>query len=165
MSKKQILSDAAESVSNEKGLPQEVVIKAIELAIAEAARKHFGMTHTYEVKVAPDNNGYTAWRVWHVVETPEAIENPESQFVLADAQAIDPKAEVGGTVKKTIDSVEFGRIAARAAKQVMSEEIRVAERHQIVEQFLPKKDTLVHGVIRKVMRDVLFVDLGGGEIR
>lgn len=162
MLKKLVLNDAAESVSNEKGVPQEVIIKAIESAMAAAARKHFGMTHTYEVKLGQDGHGYSTWRVWSVVETPEEIENVDSQLLLADAQALDADAVVGGVVRKSVDSVEFGRIAARAAKQVMTEEIRVAERHQIVEQFLSKKGTLVNGIVRKVMRDVLFVDVGGG---
>lgn len=161
MLNREILNDA-ERVSNEKNVPQELVIEAIEKAIAAAARKHFGTTHTYEVKVDRAKGGYSTCRVWQVMENPEEIENPDSQLLLADAQAIDPAVEVGGFIKKPIDSVEFGRIAARMAKQVMGDEIRVAERQQIVEQFKPKEGTLVNGVVRKVMRDVLFVDVGGG---
>ncbi|MCD6046965.1 MAG: nusA [Gammaproteobacteria bacterium] len=161
MLNKEILNDA-ERVSNEKNVPQELVIEAIEKAISAAARKHFGVTHTYEAKVDRAKGSYLTFRVWQVVESPEQIENPDSQLLLVDAQAIDPNAEVGGVVKQQIDSVEFGRIGARMAKQVMGDEIRIAERQQIVEQFKPKEGTLVNGIVRKVMRDVLFVDVGGG---
>ncbi|MFK9780933.1 NusA N-terminal domain-containing protein, partial [Escherichia coli] len=81
---------------------------------------------------------------------------------LEDALAIDPLAKVGGVVKQAVSSDGFSRIAARTAKQVMTDEIRMAERLQIVEQFLPKKGTLVGGVVRKVLREVLFIDLGNG---
>lgn len=153
---------AAELVSNEKRVSQELIIRAIEAAIAAAARKHFGMDHVYEVLVNQDGNGYTTDRVWQVVETPEEIEFPESQLTLKDAQEKDPNAEVGGVVKEPINSVVFGRIAARTAKQVMLEEIRSAERYQIIEQFSAKKGSLINGVVKKVMREAVFVDVGNG---
>ena len=154
--------DDAERVSNEKGVPQELIIKAIESAIAAAARKHFGAMHHYEVQVDRNGGGYAAYRVWEVVAEPELIENPDSQLLLDEAQKIDSAAVVGGRVTQKIDSVDFGRIAARMAKQVMSEEIRLAERYQVIEQFTPKKGTLISGVVRKVMRDIIFVDVGNG---
>jgi N utilization substance protein A len=154
--------NGAERIADEKNIPQELIIKAIETAMAAAARKHFGSTHTYEVKVDRDNGGFITWRVWDVVESPELIENPDSQLLLEDAKKIDDHAAVGEKVKQIVNSADFGRIAARMAKQVMTEEIRTAERHQIVEQFLPKKGTLINGIVRKVTRDVLFVDVGNG---
>lgn len=159
MSNKEIL-DNAESVSNEKNVPQELIIKAIESAVAAAARKHFGANHQYEAVVDRNGSGYTTCRVWEVVAAPELIENPDSQLLLEEAKNIDPNAQVGSTIKQKIDSVDFGRIAARMAKQVMSDEIRLAERYQIIEQFTPKKGTLVNGIVRKVTRDMIFVDLG-----
>jgi N utilization substance protein A len=161
MSNKEILDDA-ERVSNEKGVPQELIIKAIESAIAAAARKHFGLTHNYEVQVDRGGGGYASYRTWDVVDAEELIENPDSQLLVEEAEKIDPSAKAGGIVKQKIDSVDFGRIAARMAKQVMSEEIRLAERYQIIEQFTPKKGALVNGVVRKVLREMVFVDMGGG---
>ena len=158
---KEILNDA-ERVSNEKGVPHELIIQAVEVAIAAAARKHFGMTHTYEVKVDRNAGGYATLRVWQVMESPELIESPDSQLLLADAQLIDPKAEVGGVVTQRVDSQDFGRIAARMAKQVMTEEIRVAERTQIVNQFASRKGALVNGTVRKTLREVILVDIGNG---
>jgi N utilization substance protein A len=162
MGNKEMMDDA-ERVSNEKGLPQELIFKAIEISVAAAARKHFGATHTYDVQVnRSGGGGYTTYRTWVVIADADSIENPDSELLLLDAQAIDPKAQVGSIVKQKIDSVDFGRIAARAAKQVMIEEIRLAERIQVIEQFTAKKGTLVNGTVRKVLRDAVFVDLGGG---
>lgn len=151
----------AETVANEKAVPQELIFKAIESALVMATKKLYGVDHNYVVEVDRRTGDYETYRCWQVVDIEEdGLENAEVELSLEQAKEKDPQAEVGGVVKQKVESIEFGRIAAQTAKQVIVQELRKAERHQVVEAYTSRKGSLVNGVARRVTRDGVFVDLG-----
>lgn len=159
MSKELIL--LAEAVSNEKGLAKEVVLDAIRLAIESATRKLYSLPEMgVHVKMDFKTADYETYRYWDVFED-DAIEFPDRELTLAQAQLIDPKAAIGTQVEQAIESIEFGRISAQTAKQVITQKVREAERDLVVQDFLKRVGELVIGVVKKVTRDNILLDLGG----
>ncbi len=154
-----------DGVSHEKGVPKEVIFDAIEVALATATKKRFGEDAEFRVAIDRNTGDYETFRVWTVCEPDddpeEEIEwNPAAQYTIEEAQAIDASLQLGDTVEEPVESVEFGRIAAQTAKQVIVQKVREAERAQIVEAYLPRVGELVGGTIRKLGRDSVIVDLG-----
>ena len=158
MSKELLL--VAEALSNEKGVSREVVIEAIQAALESATRKLSGMELGIRVQLDPRTGEYETFRYWDVVEDDD-IEFPERELTLAEGQERVPGIELGGHIEESIPSVEFGRIAAQTARQVIIQKIREAERHLIVEQFKHKFGQLIYGTVKKVTRDNIIIDLGG----
>lgn len=150
-----------DAVSNEKNVPKGVIFEAIEAALASAARKRHG--GDIEVRVAIDrvSGEYTTLRRWKVVEG-ETSENPEREMILAAARLDDPDAQPGEYVEEEIESVEFGRIAAQAAKQVIVQKVREAERRQVVDAYIDRKGSLMMGVVKRMDRGNVTLDLGNG---
>lgn len=146
-----------ESVSNEKGVAKEVIFEAIEAALAMATKKRFGADLQVRVDINRATGGYDTYRIWDVVEE---VEFPESQLSLADGQKLKPDAKVGDQVEQPMESVEFGRIAAQTAKQVIVQKVREAERSQIVEAYRKDIGKLVAGIVKKVTREFILMDLG-----
>ena len=126
MSKELLL--VAEALSNEKGVSREVVIEAIQAALESATRKLSGMELGIRVQLDPRTGEYETFRYWDVVEDDD-IEFPERELTLAEGQERVPGIELGGHIEESIPSVEFGRIAAQTARQVIIQKIREAERH------------------------------------
>ncbi|MFV2089353.1 MAG: transcription termination factor NusA [Pseudomonadales bacterium] len=154
-----------DGVSHEKGVPKEVIFDAIEVALATATKKRCGEDAEFRVAIDRNTGDYETFRVWTVCEPDddpeEEIEwNPAAQYTIEEAQAIDASLQLGDTVEEPVESVEFGRIAAQTAKQVIVQKVREAERAQIVEAYLPRVGELVGGTIRKLGRDSVIVDLG-----
>lgn len=152
-----------EAVSNEKGVEREVIFQAIEAALEMATRKK--ATDTIDVKVDIDRKtgDYQTFRRWTVIEEDEEEESGdggESKLTLTQAKARDPKLKVGDQILEPMDSVEFGRIAAQKAKQVIIQKVLEAERAQIVNAYKEKVGHLVNGLVRKTTRDFVIVDLG-----
>ncbi|MCY4473386.1 MAG: transcription termination factor NusA [Kistimonas sp.] len=149
-----------ESVSNEKGVPSEVIFEAIELALATAVKKK-RYSAEVDIRVAIDRatGDYETFRRW-TLTTDEDFEDPEMQMTLAQGQAKDETLSVGDAWEEPIESVEFGRIAAQTAKQVIVQKVREAERRQMVEAYSDKIGELLSGTVKKVTREVLIVDLG-----
>lgn len=158
MSKELLL--VAEALSNEKGVSKEVVIEAIQAALESATRKLAGMDLGVRVKLDPRSGEYETFRYWDVVED-DAVEFPDRELTLAEAQARSPEIAVGGRIEDPMPSIEFGRIAAQSARQVIMQKIREAERRLIVTQFQHKLGQLVYGTVKKVTRDNIIIDLGG----
>jgi N utilization substance protein A len=158
MSKELLL--VAEALSNEKGVEKTVVFEAIQTAIETATRKLCGLEWGIRVKLDTKTGEYTTFRYWDVLNEDE-IEFPDRQLTLEQAQEIDSHAKIADHIEKPIDSIEFGRIAAQSARQVIIQKVREAERNLILNQYREKVGHLVHGVVKKVTRDFLIVDLGG----
>lgn len=159
MSKELLL--VAEAVSNEKGVSREVVLEAIQLALEAATKKKTGEESGIIVSLDHKTGEYTTIRYWDIVEAADILEFPERQIPIEDAKKRDPKAVVGGRIEIAVPSIDFGRIAAQGAKQVIAQKVREAERQLVLEEYEQKMGTLLTGTVKKVMREVIFIDLGG----
>ncbi len=151
-----------DAVSNEKGVDKEIIFEALEAALAAATRKRNG--EEWEVRVAIDRKtgDYDTFRRWKVfADDSTELETPDRELRLEDALDVSTDAEPGGYVETPIESVAFGRIGAMQAKQVMVQKVREAERAQIVDLFKDRVNTLVSGVVKRVDRNGVYVDLGG----
>ena len=146
----------AEAVSGEKGLPQEAIFEAIEQALATATKKRYSENSNIEVIIDPKTGDYETFRLWEVVSE-EDIEDQGLQ-IIHDGQ----NSELGSHVREKVENVEFGRIAAQAAKQVIVQKVREAERAQVVEKYRNVLGELVNGTVKKVTREFLIIDLGEG---
>ena len=152
----------ADAVSNEKGVDKEVIFEAIEAALASATRKKHGGEIDARVAIDRSNGSYETFRRWEVVEDDaEDIEFPDKVITLSEAKAKNPDIQVGEFIEEPMESVAFGRIAAQTAKQVIVQKVREAERAQVVEQYKDREGELVTGIVKRVERGNVFVDLGG----
>ena len=151
----------AESVSGEKGLSKEVIFEAIESALATATKRRYSEPSNIQVNIDKSTGAYETYRFWEVVEE-EDFEDSGLHLLLEEAKNKDPSLELGSRLEEKIDNVEFGRIAAQAAKQVIVQKVREAERAKIVDQYRSLLGELVNGTVKKVTREFLIVDLGDG---
>lgn len=158
MSKEILL--VVEAISNEKGVDKGVIFEAIEAALASATKKRHNGDIDARVEVDRKTGESRTFRVWHVVEDDAEIELPEQELPLSAARERDPEAQVGGTVEEPMESVEFGRIAAQAAKQVIVQKVREAERNKVVEAYRSLQGELVTGTVKRVERGHVYLDLG-----
>lgn len=149
----------AEAVSNEKGVDKKIIIEAIESAIAMATKRKYGRNWEVAVHIDQETGEYETFRIWNVVANDTDIENPESQILLDDAKEKDNNLDVGDLIKEPIESIEFGRIDSQTAKQVIVQKVRDAERNKIAEQFLAKVGELITGVVKRVTRNAIFVEI------
>ena len=149
----------AESVSNEKDLPKETIFEAIELALASAAKKKFTEEVSIKVDIDPETGDYASFRTWEVVDF-ENYEEPNFHILVDSDNAEEKGLKVGDIHKEPIDNPEFGRIAAQAAKQVIVQKVRDAERLEVIKKFRPYLGTLINGTVKKVTRELILVDLG-----
>ena len=151
-----------DTVSHEKGVSKEVIFDAIEVALATATKKRHSENAEFRVTISRESGEYDTFRVWTVMEPDEEEEewNPQAQLTLAEAQEKDPGLQLGDTIEEPVESMEFGRIAAQTAKQVIVQKVREAERAQVVEAYLPRVSELVGGTVKKLGRDSIIVDLG-----
>lgn len=150
----------AETVSNEKGIAEQVIFEAIEAALEIATKKRYGQDAEVKVTVDRKTGDYSTVRIWTVVSDDTEIENPSTHISETDAQAKQPGIQAGETITESLESVEFGRIAAQSAKQVIVQKVREAERAQVVQAYLSRKGELISGIVKKVTRDNIVLDLG-----
>jgi N utilization substance protein A len=158
MSKEILL--VVESVSNEKGVSEEIIIDALEVALATATKKRYDEEVELRVSIDKESGEYETFRVWNVVEDDSELEFPAAQLTVTEAKEKDPSLEVGGRYEIHVESVEFGRIAAQTAKQVIVQKVREAERAQVVDAYRSRVGQLVNGQVKKVTREAVIVDLG-----
>ena len=152
----------ADAVSNEKGVDKGVIFEAIEAALASATRKRYGEDIDVRVSIDRTTGEYETFRRWKVfADDSTELEEPARELRLEDALEIDPNAEPGGYVEQPMESVEFGRIAAQTAKQVIVQKVREAEREQVVEAYKHRVGELLSGIVKRVDRHGAYVDLGG----
>ena len=161
MNNKEILL-VVDAMSNEKGVAKEVIFQAIEAALAMATRKRYEMEIDAHIEIDRISGNYETFRQWLIVEdNDEELESPETTIKLADALKKDKDAVVGGYIREPMESVEFGRIAAQTAKQVIVQKVREAERAQVVDMYREKLGQMVHGTVKRVDRGNITLDLGG----
>jgi N utilization substance protein A len=151
----------AEALSNEKGVSRDVIFEAIELALASATRKKHMKDMDVRVEIDRNTGKYDSFRRWTVV-TDEEFESEDKEILLEEAQKTDPEIEVGDVIEEEMESVEFGRIAAQTAKQVILQKVREAEREQVVEQFEDRLGEVLSGIVKRVERGHIFIDVGSG---
>lgn len=158
MSKELLL--VAEALSNEKGVSKQVVLEAIQAALESATRKLSGMEFGIRVALDPKTGEYETYRFWDVVEE-ELLEFSDRELTLDEAQLRSPGIQIGERIEEKIPSVEFGRISAQSARQVIMQKVREAERDLVIEQYKQKIGQLIYGTVKKVTRDNVIIDLGG----
>ena len=149
----------AEAVSNEKGVSEDIIFEAIELALATATKKRYDEDADIEVRIDRKTGDYVTTRRWLVVPDDE-MALLGTQFTTEEAIEKEPSLKPGDVFEEEVDNVGFGRIAAQTAKQVIVQRVRDAERAQVVEQYRNRVGELVAGTVKKVTRDNVIVDLG-----
>lgn len=159
MSKELLL--VAEAVANEKGVERDVIFDALEAALASAAKKRYEEDVAMRVSIDRNTGDYETFRVWEVVADDVVMESPDRQVRLMDAVDEKPDAVVGDFIEEQVENVGFGRIAAQAAKQVILQKVREAERALVVEAFKDRIGELLTGTVKRVERGNIVIDLGG----
>ncbi|MDG0997695.1 MAG: transcription termination factor NusA [Gammaproteobacteria bacterium] len=151
----------ADAVSNEKGVSREVIFEAIESALAMATRKRDEEEEIdCRVVVDRETGEYETFRTWAIVADEEYLVE-ETQLIMEQVNERKLNLSVGDTYEEKIENIEFGRIAAQTAKQVIVQKVRDAEREIVIEEYQGRVGELIAGVVKKVTRDSIVVDLGG----
>ncbi|TLY47722.1 MAG: transcription termination/antitermination protein NusA [Gammaproteobacteria bacterium] len=166
--KKEILL-VAETVSNEKDVDKELIFKAIEAALAMATKKKAGEDIDVRVAIDRRTGDYDTFRCWTVVADENDVNNhledehapfdPLKQMFLSEAKKRDANSQIGDVIEEHMPSVEFGRIAAQTAKQVIIQKVREAERAKIAEAYTNRIGELLSGIVKRITREGLIVDL------
>ena len=151
-----------DAVSNEKGVEKDIIFEAIEAALASATRRKHGEDIEVRVQIDRETGDYDTWRRWLVFEDESTeLETPDRELRMIDAVDVDENAQPGEYVEVPMDSVEFGRIAAQTAKQVIVQKVREAEREQVVEEYKEREGEMLSGLVKRVDRNGVYIDLGG----
>ena len=150
----------ADAVAREKLIDRMIVIEAMEDAIQRAARARYGAENDIRAKLDPTSGDL---RLWRVVEVVEEVEDYFKQVSLEDAQKLQPGAAIGDFIVDPLPPIEFGRIAAQAAKQVIFQKVRDAERERQYEEFKERAGEIITGVVKRVEFGHVVVDLGRAE--
>jgi len=147
-----------EAVSNEKGVERDIIFEAMEAALASATRKRHGEDIDVRVSIDRETGEYDTFRRWKVfADDSTELEVPDRELRMIDAVDVNPEAEIDGFVEVPIESVEFGRIAAQTAKQVIVQRVREAERQKIVEEFEHRVGEMLSGLVKRVDRNGVYV--------
>ncbi|MCC6203034.1 MAG: transcription termination/antitermination protein NusA [Gammaproteobacteria bacterium] len=175
---KEILT-VVDVVSNEKSVSKEVIFDALEAALASATKRLYNDDIDVRVAIDRATGDYQAYRRWEVIDddaltgttplpgsdqlalAPGELEFPMRQIKLSEARAKQPELNAGAFIEQPLEAATFGRIAAQTAKQVIVQKVREAERAQIVEAYRDRKGELVTGVVKRVDRHGVYLDLGG----
>ena len=147
-----------DAVSNEKGVDEVIIFEALEAALASATRKRHGGDIEARVKIDRETGDYSTYRCWEVVADDAEMEFPLRQMTISAAQYDDPTLELGGFVEEEIESVDFGRIAAQTAKQVIVQKVREAERERVVDAYRERVGELVMGIVKRLERGGVYLD-------
>ncbi len=158
MSKELLL--VVEAVANEKDMDRNVIFDAMEQALAMATKKRHGVEMDVRVELNRKTGEYLSYRRWLVVADDQELEDALTQIHYSEARKNHAKAEVGEVIEELISSIEFGRIAAQTARNVIMQKIRDAERDKLVALFQGRIGELVFASVKRVTRDLIVVDLG-----
>ncbi len=159
MSKEILL--VVDAVCNEKGIAKETIFQAVESALAMATKKSHGGEIEVRVTIDRHNGDYRTFRRWRVIGEEGSLDNPLTEMSIAEATQRQLTPGSDGFVEESMESVPFGRIGAQAAKQVIVQKVREAERAQIVDLYRARLGQLVTGVVKRVDRSGVTLDLGG----
>ncbi len=148
-----------DALAREKNVDKEIVFDALEAALASATKKRFSGEADVRVSIDRDTGEYESFRRWQVMDD-ETFETPELHIKLSEAQQHNPDIQMDDFVEQALESIEFGRIGAQAAKQVIFQRIRDAEREQILEDFMERKEHLVSGTVKRIERGNAIIEFG-----
>ncbi len=151
-----------DALAREKNVGRDIVFGALELALASATKKRFKEDVDVRVSVDHDTGDFSSFRRWQVVPD-EEVETPATQIALSEAKRQHPEIDVHDYVEEPLEKVEFGRIGAQAAKHIILQKIRDAEREQILNDFLARKEYLVTGSIKRMDRGNAIIESGRVE--
>jgi len=154
------LLQIADAVAREKSIDRGIVIAAMEDAIAKAARSRYGSETDIHAEIDTKKGELRLARHMLVVET---VENPANQISLTDARRLNPGAQVGDTIADALPPLEYGRIAAQSAKQVIVQKVREAERDRQYDEFKDRIGDIVNGIVKRTEYNNVIIDLGRGE--
>jgi N utilization substance protein A len=154
------LLQIADAVAREKGIEVDIVLSAMSDAIQKAAKARYGAENDIRVDINP-KTGET--RLLRAVQVVELVENDDMEVSLVVAQRENPEAQIGDEIIDELPPVEFGRIATQAAKQVIVQRVREAEREQQYEEFKDRVGEIINGVVKRVEYGNVVLDLGRGE--
>lgn len=150
-----------DAVSNEKGVSKGIIFEAIEAALATATKKRHMRDIEVRVAIDRETGDYQSFRRWLVVDDEQEEFLLDGQMRLGDARKVNPDIAIGEYIEEPMESVSFGRIAAQTARQVIVQKVRDAERAQVVEAYQGRKGELVTGIVKRVERGSVVLDLGG----
>lgn len=149
----------ADAVAREKSVDRELVLESMEQALKTAARRTYG---TKAVEASIDRlTGEIA--LCHARTVVEEVEDEENELTLEEAKALDASAEIGSVFREPLEPIQLDRVAAQTAKQVINQKIREAERARVVAEYEPRVGEIVVGIVKRVERGNVYVDLGRGE--
>src|SRR5499425_854049 len=154
------LLQIADAVAREKSIDKQVVISAMEEAIQKAAKSRYGQENEIKAEIDPKTGETRLHRLRLVVEK---VENESTEITLDEAQIRNPAAQTGDLIAEPLPPIDFGRIAAQAAKQVIFQKVRDAEREKQHEEYKDRIGEIVHGTVKRVEYGNVVVDLGRGE--
>ena len=155
-----------ETVSNEKNVSKEVIVDAIEHALASSVKKKYRLDKksSYDidarVSINLETGEYQTYRRWEIVDKIDDEESIDKQLLIQDEKVTSAKLNIGDFYEEEIESIEFGRIVAMAAKNVIVQKVREAERSRIVDMYQPKIGQLIFGIVKRVEKGNVFIDLG-----
>ena len=153
----------ADTVAREKNIEKEDVFTAMEVAIQKAGRSKYGFEHDIRANIDRKTGAITLARYREVVEGPENVENEVTQLTLEDAKMYDENAKVGEFIIDQLPPIDFGRIAAQTAKQVIVQKVRDAERNKQFEEYKEKVGTIINGTIKRIEFGNVVLDIGKTE--
>lgn len=154
-----------DAISREKNVERDVVLGAVELALASATKKLYKGDVDIRVAMNPDDGSYETFRRWLVVPDAAGLQNPDAEELLTDARDELADIEEGDFIEKTVESVPIGRIGAMAAKQVILQKIRDAEREMLLNDFMSRGDKIFVGTVKRMDKGDLIVESGRVEGR
>ena len=151
------LLQIADAVARDKSIDKQVVLTAMEEAMQRAAKAHYGTENDIKVDIDPKTGETHVSRYLHVIEL---VENDKTEISLVEARKRNPDAQVGDIIAETLPAVEFNRINAQNAKQVIVQKVREAERDRQYQEFKDRIGDIVNGVVKRVEYGSVIVDLG-----
>ena len=151
-----------DALAREKNVGRDIVFSALEQALGSATKKQFREDVDIRVGIDQETGSYQSFRRWQVVEI-DSVEDPERQILLSEAQKLDAQIQLEEFIEEQLEPIEFGRIGAQAAKQVIFQKIRDAEREQILNDFLERKEYMVTGAIKRMERGNAIIESGKVE--
>ncbi|GIK24518.1 MAG: transcription termination/antitermination protein NusA [Rhodocyclales bacterium] len=157
MSKEMLL--LVDALAREKNVAKDIVFAALESALASATKKRINEEADVRVAIDQESGEFESFRRWQVVPD-EAVENPDAQIALSEAQQEMPDIQLDEFIEEQLEPIDFGRIGAQAAKQVILQKIRDAEREQVLNDFLERKEHLVTGTVKRIERGNAIIEAG-----
>jgi len=152
-----------DSVARQKGVDKDIIFKAMEAGLATVTKKKYGQEKAIRVDIDKDTGDFRSVRYWTVVDDDAELEDPDQEMPLAEARNRDPEVEVGGIIEEELAPIEFGRIGAQTAKQVIVQKVREAERDMVVEEYQDRVGELITGVIKRLERGNAIIELNRTE--